>query len=265
MRLFFILLSLFLLSGCIPPSQDQLRMEMDLAEMKHRLAQLEVQNVETSQSKIAGGDTLQRQTAELQAGVDNLRVELQSVNGRMDDLGHDNKALTDELQVIKDDINLQLTSLTNRVADLEDQVANPKTPVLQQKSPEQKQEPELTAEQLYQNALDAIRNQKNFSAGRKMLEEFANKYPQHELYVNALYWIGEAYYGEKEYESAILQFQDVISKYSSHPKAAAAMLKQALAFNALGDSENAKTTMQKVIAEYPDSTQATAAKKYLEK
>jgi tol-pal system protein YbgF len=264
MRLFFILLSLFLLSGCVPPSQNQLRMEMDLAEMKRRLAQLEVQNVETSQSEIAGGDTLQRQTAELLAGVDNLRVEFQSVNGRMDDLGHDNRALADELQLIKDDINLQLTSLTNRVAELEDQVANPKTPVLQQKSPEQKQEPALTADQLYQNALDAIRNQKNFSAGRKMLEEFVNKYPKHELYVNALYWIGEAYYGEKQYESAILQFQDVISKYSSHPKAAAAMLKQALAFNALGDGENARTTMQKVIAEYPGSTQATAAKKYLE-
>lgn len=240
-------------------------MEMDLAEMKRRLAQLEVQKVETSQSEIAGGETLQRQTAELQAGVDNLRVESQSVNGRMDDLGHDNKALADELQVIKDDINLQLTSLTNRVADLEDQVANPKTPVQQQKSPEQKPAPELTAEQLYQNALDAIRNKKNFSAGRKMLEEFTSKYPKHELYVNALYWIGEAYYGDKQYESAILQFQDVISKYSSHPKAAAAMLKQALAFNALGDGENARTTMQKVIAEYPNSAQATAAKKYLEK
>jgi len=264
MRLIFIILSLFLLSGCMPPSQNQLRMEMDLAEMKRRLAQLEVQKVETSQSTIAGGDAQQRQTAELLAGVDNLRVEFQSVNGRMDDLGQDNRALADELRLIKDDMGLQLTSLTNRVAELEEQSANPKTPVLQQQSPEQKPELKLTAEQLYQNALEAIRNQKNFSDGRKMLESFANKYPEHELYINALYWIGEAYYGEKQYESAILQFQDVISKHSSHPKAAAAMLKQALAFNALGDGENARTTMQKVIVEYPNSTQATAAKKYLD-
>jgi tol-pal system protein YbgF len=239
-------------------------MEMDLAEMKRRLAQLEVQKVETSQSAIAGGDTQQRQTAEMLAGLDNLRVEFQSVNGRMDDLGQDNRALADELQLIKDDMGLQLTSLTNRMAELEDRVANQKIPVPQQQSPEQKPEPELTAEQLYQNALEAIRNQKKFSDGRKMLESFANKYPKHELYINSLYWIGEAYYGEKQYESAILQFQDVISKYSSHPKAAAAMLKQALAFNALGDGENARTTMQKVIVEYPDSTQASAAKKYLD-
>lgn len=263
MRLIFILLSLFLLSGCVPPSQNQLRMEMDLAEMKRRLAQLEVRNVETTQSEIAGGDTLQRQTAELLAGIDNMRVEFQSVNGRIDDLGQDNRALADELQLIKDDMGLQLNSLTNRVTELEDQVLNQQAPALQQQ-PEQKPEPELTAEQLYQEALDAIRNQDKFATGRTMLESFANNYPKHELYINALYWIGEAYYGEKQYESAILQFQDVISKYPSHPKAAAAMLKQALAFNALGDGENARTTMQKVIVEYPDSTQATAAKKYLE-
>ncbi len=261
MRFIVILLSLLVLSGCMPPSQNQLRRDMDLEEMKRRLAQLEVQKVEMSQSNIAGGDVQQRQIAELLAGLDNLRVEFQSVNGRMDDLGQDNRALADELQLIKDDMGLQLTSLSNRVADLEQQVSSPGTMLL----PSQQSEPVLTAEQLYQNGLDLIRNQKNFAAGRKQLKSFANQYPEHDLYVNALYWVGEAFYGEKKYELAILQFQDVISQHSSHPKAAAAMLKQALAFNALGDGENARTTMQKLIEEYPDSTQATAAKKYLEK
>ena len=264
MRFIFILLSLLLLVGCMPPSQNQLRMDMDLEEMKRRLAQLEVQKVETSQAATAGGDTQQRQIAELLAGLDNLRVEFQSVNGRMDDLGHDNQALADELQLIKDDMGLQLSSLTNRVSELEQQIANQEV-VQPPHQPELTLEPELTAEQRYQGALELIRNQKQFADGRQILESFAKKYPEHDLYVNALYWIGEAYYGEKKYESSILQFQDVISKYSSHPKAPAAMLKQALAFNALEDGENARTTMQKLIEEYPDSTQATTAKKYLEK
>jgi len=235
---------------------------MDLEEMKRRLAQLEVRKAETAQAEAASGDVQQRQGAELLAGLDNLRVEIQSVNGRMDDLGQDNRALADELQLIKDDLGLQLNSLTNRVSDLEQQVASQGTTV-QQPTPES--QPELTAEQVYQEALDLIRNQQQFAQGRKQLESFVKQYPEHDLYVNALYWIGEAFYGEKKYEMAILQFQDVISKYPSHPKAAAAMLKQALAFNALGDGENARTTMQKLIEEYPDSTQVTAAKKYLKK
>ncbi|MCK4502788.1 MAG: hypothetical protein KAU22_07105, partial [Desulfuromonadales bacterium] len=208
MRFTLILLSLLLLIGCVPPSQNQLRMEKDLEEMKRRLAQMEVQKVEMSQSEIAGGDIQQRQVAELMAGLDNLRVEFQSVNGRMDDLGQDNRALTDELQLIKDDMGLQLTSLANRVAELEQQVPSQGTMVQQPQQPEQQPEPELTAEQLYQDALELIRNQKKFVEGRKLLESFANKYPEHDLYVNALYWIGEAFYGEKQYEMAILQFQD---------------------------------------------------------
>ena len=266
MRSILILAAIFLLAGCVPPSQTQLRMEMDLEEMKRRLAQLEVQNVETSQSEIAGGDTLQRQVAELSAGLDNLRVEFQSVNGRMDDLGQDNRAVADELQLIKDDLGLQLVSLTNRVDQLEQDLTEKLTAAPSAPSPApQKVEPEPTPEELYEAALQLIRNESDFATGRKMLENFTRSYPKHDLYVNALYWIGEALYGEKKYELAILQFQDVISNFPAHPKAAAAMLKQALAFNALGDAQNAKTTMQKLVEEYPDSTQADAARKYLEK
>lgn len=265
MRLIMIVLAALLMTGCIPPSQDQLRMQMDLEEMKRRLAQLEVRNVEATQSEAIGGESLERQVAELLAGLDNLRVEFQSVNGRMDDLGHDNRTVSDELQLMKDDTGLQLTSLSNRLDDLEQKLSQKPATVQSQQQPDQPVTPQLTVEELYQNALDLIRNQNQFAEGRKMLETFVAKYPQHDLYINALYWIGEALYGEKKYELAILQFQDVISRYSTHPKAAASMLKQALAFNALGDGQNARTTMQKLLEEYPDSPQVDAAKKYLEK
>jgi tol-pal system protein YbgF len=241
-------------------------MEMDLEEMKRRLAQVEVRQAETQQAEVAGGDTLQRQVAELMAGQDNIRVEFQSVNGRMDDLGQDNRALNDELQLIKDDLGLQMNSLTNRLDDLERRIAElPATVQTSQQATAQAAEPAMTAEEQYQQALDLIRNKNRFADGRKMLETFTGSYPQHDLYVNALYWIGESLYGEKKYELAILQFQEVISEYPKHPKAPAAMLKQALAFNALGDAANARTTMQKLVEEYPDSSQVEAAKRYLEK
>jgi tol-pal system protein YbgF len=171
--------------------------------------------------------------------------------------------MIDELQLIKDDMGLQLSSLSNRVEDLEQQPSNQATIIPPPQQAKQEKKPTVTAEELYQEALDLIRQQKKFAEGREMLESFVKKYPQHDLYINALYWIGEAYYGEQKYESAILQFQDVISQYPSNAKAPAAMLKQALAFNALGDGENAGTTMQKLLEEYPESPQATPAKKYL--
>ncbi|MCK4501503.1 MAG: tol-pal system protein YbgF, partial [Desulfuromonadales bacterium] len=261
MRFIMVLLGLSLLSGCMPPSQNQLRMEMDLEQMKRRLAQLEVQKADSSQSTLAGSENQQLQVAESLAGLDNLRVEFQSVNGRIDDLSQDNRALADELSLIKDDLGLQLNALENRLAELEKPGSSQGTAAAPVAAKKPETAPELTAEQLYQEAIDLIRNKKEYVPGRKMLESFSQKYPDHDLYVNSLYWIGEAFYGEKQYEKSILQLQDVISKFASHSKAPAAMLKQALAFNALGDGENARTTMQKLIEVYPDSAQAEAAKK----
>ena len=263
MRLLSILLGLLLLTACVPPSDTQLRMEMDLQQMKRRLAQLEVQKTDAVTSGSAEGDQLQRQVAELEAGLDNLRVEYQSINGRLDDLNRDNRQIADDLQLIKDDVGLQLSSLLSSVEELEQRPVTAAT-VSPPAVAESLKAPEETAEQLYQRALDKIRKEERFAEGRQLLETFSAKYPQHELYVNALYWSGEALYGEKKYELAILQLQDVISKYAKHPKAPAAMLKQGLAFNALGDGQNARTTMQKLLDEYPDSAQAKMAKKFLE-
>lgn len=269
MRYGVVVIFLLLLAGCLPPSSEQLRMEKDLAAMKRRLARLEMQDAAAESSQVTSGDAQQRQLAELVAGLDNLRVEFQSINGRLDDLGQSNQQLQQDLQLAKDDLGLQLADVASRVDQLEQQrpAVEEEQPAVtpQQTEPvakAPKAEPE-TAEQLYQRALDLIRKEKRFDEGLKLLKTFTEKYPQHDLYVNALYWSGEALYGEKKYELAILQLQDVISKFPHHPKASAAMLKQALAFNALGDLQNARTTMQKLLQDYPDSPQAEAAKKFL--
>ena len=79
-RILFPLLGLVLLvsAGCLPPTQNQLRMEMDLEEMKRRLAQVEQGNAKilqdggsVSQQQI---DALNRQLAEQLSGLDTLRV-----------------------------------------------------------------------------------------------------------------------------------------------------------------------------------------------
>ena len=265
MRFLLVVIGLSLLCACVPPTQKQVRMEMDLEQMKRRLAKLELQGVDSSQASVVGSENQQLQVAEALAGLDNMRVEFQSVNGRLDDLGQENRALTDELNLIKDDIGLQLSGLENRLTELEGKATVAVvSPVAVVEQPNVDPPAKLTAAELYQSGLDLIRKEQKFSAGRNQLEQFTQKYPQHDLYVNALYWIGEAYYGDKQYERSIVQLQDVISRFSSHSKAPAAMLKQALAFNALGDGENAKTTMLKLIEEYPNSTQVGAAKKYLD-
>ena len=80
---------------------------------------------------------------------------------------------------------------------------------------------------------------------------------------NAHYWIGETYYSEKNYEPAILSFQEVIKNYPTKEKVPAAMLKQSLAFKAINDIKSAKYVLKKLMDGYPKSDEAKKAKELL--
>jgi len=241
-------------AGCIP-TQRELRMESDLQEMKRRLAELElgVAGMREDRSGSERLDLLARQQADQQAGLDTLRVEFQSVQGRFEDQARESGQLRDDLALMRDDLALKVTALEDRLAKLEEQG----------KAPAPEQAPAETPEALYERGLELIQKKEDFSGGRQWLQEFLQRYPQHALAVNAMYWTGEAWYGEKKYENAILQFQDVIEKYGEHPKVAAALLKQGLAFHALGDQKNARVILQKVVDTFPLSEEAKKAKEKL--
>ena len=120
-----------------------------------------------------------------------------------------------------------------------------------------------SASELYDRALKKIREEKDFAGGRDLMETFLKRYPDDALAINAAYWVGETYYAEKDYEKAILQFEDIIQKYGEQPKVAAALLKQALAFEATGDKATGRLLLQKVIDRFPLSEEAVKAKEKL--
>lgn len=263
MRVIVIIGIVLLMAGCVPPSQTQVRMERDLEQMKRRLAQLEVQKVDAVQTDVVDGSAQQRQMAELQAGLDNMRLEFHSVNGLIDDLGRQQRDLGEELRLVQEDLNLQIDSLTSRIEQLEaGQVsAAPPATIAEPQPPAT---PERTPEQRYEQALRLILDGTDFARGREQMEAFAREFPRHDLYVNAIYWVGEALYGERKFELSILQFQDVISGHPRHGKAPDALYKQALAFNSLNDTQNARATMRKLIDSYPGTEQARAAERFLQ-
>jgi len=240
-------------SGCIP-SQRQLRMERDLDEMKKRLAKAELGLA--AQGKSLTGeleqrlDTLGRTQADLQVGLDTLKVDVQSVNGRFEDQNREREELRSDVNLLRDDFGLKITALEDRMAKLEENPGAGAGAAAATASPES----------LYESALEKIQKTGDYAGAVTDLQTFLQNNPQHPLAVNAMYWIGEAYYGEKSYENAILQFQDVIQKHPTHPKAPAAMLKQGLSFQALGDLKNARIILQKVQETFPQSEEAQKAK-----
>ena len=117
-------------------------------------------------------------------------------------------------------------------------------------------------EEMYEVAVGQVKGG-NPKMGRETLSDFAAKYPDHKLIPNALYWKGEAFYAEKDFENAILTFQDVVDKYPRGEKAPDAMYKQGLSFLALKDNKNARILLDLVQKKYPKSKAAEMAKKKL--
>lgn len=281
-RFLGILLSVFLLSGCLVTEQD-LQTQRDLMEMKRRLGDSE-RTLKEMQADSTGGvrahvDTLARNQADFQAELDGVRVDLQSMQGRTGDQERINEDLRQDLTLLRDELNLQVTDHEKRLAQLESKAAHaepsafasspavataPNAPVsgaaVVQQTPSGESAPEL-----YKRALEKIRDERDFAAGRELMETFLNRYPQDALAVNAAYWVGETYYAEKSYEKAILQFEEIIQKYGEHPKVASAMLKQAMAFEASGDNATGRLLLQRVIERFPLSVEADKAREELKR
>jgi TolA-binding protein len=68
---------------------------------------------------------------------------------------------------------------------------------------------------------------------------------------------------EKDYENAILSFQDVVDRYPAGDKAPDAMYKQGLSFLALKDPKNARILFELVQSKYPKSSAAPLARQKL--
>lgn len=270
-----ILVAGLLLSSCVVTQQD-LQMQRDLLEMKRRLGEAE-RAVKELQDDTSGGvrahvETLAGNQADFQAELDGLRVDLQSMQGRTGDQERINDELRQDLSMLRDELSLQVADHEQRLAKLDAGLAAASAvpPVVSPSPTTAVARPVVTtpagesAPELYDRALKKIREEQDYNAGRELMEAFLKRYPQHDLAVNAAYWIGETYYAEKNYEQAILQFEEIIQKYGDHPKVASAMLKQALAFESTGDQATARLLLQRVIERYPLSDEAGKAKQKLQ-
>jgi tol-pal system protein YbgF len=266
-------------------TEQDLQTQRDLLEMKRRLGDVE-RVLKELQDDTTGGvrahvETLARNQADFQAELDGMRVDQQSMQGRTGDQERINDELRQDLSLVRDELSLQLADHEQRLALLDSggsavtqpPTTIPKTPAVVQPAtgtpavvaPKVVPTPVgESAPELYARALKEIREDQAFAAGRELMETFLTRYPQDALAVNAAYWVGESYYAEKNYEKAILEFEDIIQKYDDHPKVASAMLKQALAFESTGDKSTARLLLQRVIEEFPLSGEAVIAKKKLQ-
>ena len=110
----------------------------------------------------------------------------------------------------------------------------------------------------YENAWRSF-EKKDYAAAAGRFRDFIKKNPRSRLTAAAQFWLGESYFAMKEYEKAIVAY-DEVRRYPQTDKIAAALLRQGLAFAELGEKLNARLVLQELVEKFPQSAEAPRAK-----
>lgn len=118
--------------------------------------------------------------------------------------------------------------------------------------------------QEYESALGLFKNGK-YKEAAAAFGAFLQKFPDSALAPNAQFWLGNAWYAQRDCKKAIEAQSVVTAKWPDSPKAPDAMLAVATCQQELGNAAGAKKTLETLVAKYPGSPAAENAGHKLKK
>jgi tol-pal system protein YbgF len=236
----------------------------------------EIQNTQESTAKTVSDLLIQFQS---------LTTEFRVLTGRFEESRYHNEKNFSEMKAEKEKLAAQLKDMELAIDDLKKKVA------LTEKisSPPQKEEAKAVEEKkdvsepekketektegkkevqkgdvkdVYMAGYQAFKEGKTAEAREKFIA-LLKDYPDSEYSDNARYWTAESYYKDKQYEDAILAYEELLKKNPKSDKAPGALWKQGLSFYALKDDKTGRIILEKLIEQFPKTEQARLAKKKL--
>jgi len=243
------------------------RLQDDMVSLKKEMAQLKASQKAAAPGGAPEGEiqSVRKNVADLSNDSDRMRSELLAVTSRQEDAQAELKRVSDRQAGQEQELRKnadQIKEIDKRLAALEGKAGQPPSAAAGAAAAGEATTTWRSPEEMYEYAVGQVKAG-DPKVGRETLNAFIARYPDHKLVPNALYWKGESYYTEKDYENAILSLQDVVDRYPNADKAPDAVYKQGLSFLALHDTKNAKILLELVVSKYPNSTAAGLARKKL--
>jgi tol-pal system protein YbgF len=198
--------------------------------------------------------------ARLTEQVEQLRRSLLDLNNQLEQLRAENAKLrgTDE-QLARDLAELQRkqkdiqSGVDDRMRRFEPQKVTLDGKEFSAEPDEKKQ---------YDDAMDALRRS-DFQATANGLSALRKRWPNSGYGESALFWLGNAQYGLRQYREAITSFRSLVSGNPDSPKAPEAMLAIANCQAELKDVKSARRTLDDLLKTYPKSEAAQAGRERL--
>lgn len=239
-------------------------------ELPRRLDALERTLQQTAQQL----QQLQRLQADLTARYDTIRQEQMTLTGRFDETKYASQRLAQDIDQVQK-VNAQLTALDQRVRQLDQEIealrragaatsqARPAPPA-PAPTTRAAPSPAQPSEALYQEGFELFKK-REYAKAREKFQAFLRASPGSDFAEGAMYFVAETYFAEKDYENAILRYEELLVRYPKGRRVPAALLQQGFAFKELGAPKDARMAFQKILDTFPNSTEATLAKVELPK
>jgi tol-pal system protein YbgF len=196
----------------------------------------------------------QQQTTEQ---IDQLKRGLLDLNNQLEQVRGDNARLrgqNEELTRIVSELQRRQKDLQSGVEDRMRKFEPQKVSVDGKEfsaDPDEKRQ--------YDEAMELLRKS-DFAGTANALGAFRKRYPASGYNDSALFWIGNAQYGTRQYKEAIATFRTLVSASPDHPKAAEALLAIANCQAELKDSKAARKTIDELLKAYPNTEAAQAGR-----
>ena len=193
---------------------------------------------------------------DLASQIQRQAEEIARLRGQVESLTYELETATKRQQDFYLDLDTRLRKLETQPAS---PAVNPENPANAKPAVDAARE-----SQDYEAALNQFKANK-YKEAAAAFGAFVQKYPDSTLAPNAQYWLGNAWYAQRDCKHAIEAQSVVTTKYTDSPKAPDAWLAIATCQAELGNATGARRSLESLVARYPSAPAAETARSRLKK
>lgn len=231
------------------------------ASQKHDLMMQEMQSsIKKVQDRTSELNKTQSEGAEK---VEELSAKIVILEGKLNDISREMEGI--KTQAIKPHEEPAVPREIQKEEPKEEQKVEEPTEqpavATEEKREEAAQEEEKVSspEALYKEGQELLNAGKQIEA-ISAFKSLVKHYPKSSLADNALYWMGEIHFSNKDYPAALIEFNKVANDYPGENKAPDALLKLGATYQQMGEKDKAAAALKELIARYPKSEAAKKVK-----
>ena len=198
--------------------------------------------------------------AQFTEAIGQLRRSLLDLNNQLELLRADNAKLRGQQeQVARDAAELQRKQ-KDMQAGVDDRIRKIEPQKVTLDGREFMADPEEKRQ--YDEAIETLRKG-DYAATASAFSALRKRYPASGYNETALFWLGDAQYGLRQFKEAMASFRSLVASAPDHPKAPEALLAIANIQAELKDPKAARRTLDELLKNYPNSEAALAGRERL--